>query len=425
MQIVGRHTLARILGPLGVSERYVVSRPRAQWPASIRRYHTEDWRWVKDVGWQPTIAGGAGFSSTLQYPGCRLGFGTLNTPSQTTLALSSNYVYNTSGAAIGARMVNVPTTKTITSAYVNITSFTGNAANVADLNYELRNVASSLPGGTLNASGTLNPASTTGWLALTGLSFAMTQDVGAFSVWGDANGGGVDFANVLRNISIDDAVSSILMPRTGQTTTGWSAGNTFNASCASIVHGFSDSTAWGSPFSTSAASANTTEQRGLYVSNGFTEQIKFLGITGAVTQSNNISGINLWEGATGPSGTPTATGAVDLVDAGATTTITGYLLATPYTCAKATAERFVYTYSVANTTVRKLQIGTGADAVLKSAMFGGSAMYWGQANGTTNWNNDDTAAWPALGVIIEDQIAVTGGGGTTTSGKIPVITSIY
>lgn len=413
MHVVGRHTLARLLTPTGLSPSYVVSRRRAQWPATLARYRHEDWFVHKDGYLIPAIAGGTGWSSTLQYPHAGLGFvGGLSTPSQTTTSLNSAYTFNSAGAAIGSRFANFPIAKTLNSAYIYITAYGGTAANTNDLNFELRNVTSGIPGSTLHASGTLNPASATGWSALTGLSFSMSQDTAYFAVWGDADGNGTDFATTLRTLSADATQTTLLDGRAAVTTTGWASGNTINAANGSIVLGFSDNTAIGNPFGTSAASSSSQNQRGLYVA-GFTEQIKILGmLLGAGQATNNVSGFNLWEGATGPSGSATANGTVDVTDNSAPPVVIGMLLGTPYTCSRSTLYRFVFTYSANATAPRKIQIGTGADATLKASMLGGSGWYWAEANGTTNWNNDDTTAWPAVSIVVEDQVQIATGGGS-------------
>ena len=101
--------------------------------------------------------------------------------------------------------------------------------------------------------------------------------------------------------------------------------------------------------------------------------------------------------------------------AGGGSTLGGFLFGTPPTLAKATQYRLVFTYGSATALPRKLTIGTGADANLKAAMLGGGGWYWTEANGTIDWSNDDTASWPQVAVVIEDQIAVAGGGGGVIS----------
>jgi hypothetical protein len=85
------------------------------------------------------------------------------------------------------------------------------------------------------------------------------------------------------------------------------------------------------------------------------------------------------------------------------------------TLAKAAEYRVVFTYSASATTPRKLSIGTGADANLRAARMGGGGWYWAQANGTTNWANDDSNGVPQVGLIIEDQVAVAGGGSVSSN----------
>jgi hypothetical protein len=67
----------------------------------------------------------------------------------------------------------------------------------------------------------------------------------------------------------------------------------------------------------------------------------------------------------------------------------------------------VLTVSGAATTPNKASIGTGSNAILRSAMLGGGKWYWAESNGLIDWSNDDINAWPFLMLIVDD-ISVAG-----------------
>ena len=120
----------------------------------------------------------------------------------------------------------------------------------------------------------------------------------------------------------------------------------------------------------------------------------------------------MWAGANGPGGSADASGTTPLAgNAIATASEQGYAFETPPSLTQGTTYRLVFTYAAAATIPIRFQIGTGADATLKSAMLGGNAWYWAEANGTTDWSNDNTAEFPAVDVILEDFVTASAGGG--------------
>jgi hypothetical protein len=86
----------------------------------------------------------------------------------------------------------------------------------------------------------------------------------------------------------------------------------------------------------------------------------------------------------------------------------GLLFAPSATIPGATPTRVVFTYSGAATRPQLLQIGTGTDANLRSSGIGSGSIYWAEANGTTNWANDDINSFPAAMLLIDDQVAAGG-----------------
>ena len=96
------------------------------------------------------------------------------------------------------------------------------------------------------------------------------------------------------------------------------------------------------------------------------------------------------------------------------------MLSSIHTSAKATPLRYVFTFSGAVASI-PTPYSTGAlngfTDVNEARQFG-SGSYYACANGTTNWaggtpltDQDDPASVPHMALLVEDQVAVAGGGG--------------
>lgn len=402
MHLIGRFERVRPLGPRGWGLPYILDR---KW-ATLAPFAGEEW-WRSPEGvWLPVIAGGIGFLGTRHRPRVALSDLNLGAVARATLALDSNYVAGTGGDAIAAR-IKLAAALTTTTLYFFINGFTGTAANVNDLNIEIRTGTATAPGTTapdLVNSATFDPASTAGWSAVS-LSQALSADTVYWLIVGDADGNITDFATVVRSVSgpgqlaYHDWIAAT-------TTGGWASGNTLPATTAAWVVVFSDGSVFGNSHDASAGSTSSTNRRGWRL-DGLTEQLKIFGAICA-SGSNNISGLEVFSGTAGPGDTPDATTAVEIT--GTTGVIEGYLFATPPTLAKSVVQRIVLTYSAAANQPQKHQI-TGANADLRAARLGGVNWYWAEANGTVDWSNDDTDAQPRMAVLVEDQVSVAAGGG--------------
>lgn len=406
MHLVGRHHLVRLLGAQGLSASHVLSRPRAQWPATLARYSVEDWVASPDGRVFPAIRGGAGWSAANQMGDAY--FGPINigqTPS--TIDLNTNYVYLTSGNAVAAR-VWLATAKTLTTVYYFVSTHTG----TPDLLFEFRNEGSLKPGSTLHTSATASPGGT-GWKSFTSVSFASSAGTKYWGIVADPDGATNGTATVLRNTtnaSIDFNSHAGYSTANGFNTTAVASNN-----AGSVVFTFDDNTSAGWPVTANASPASSTNRRGWYLSTGLTETIKILGMMISNSSLTTSSGVEAYEGPTLPGGTTAASGTVaTYAGSGVSGSLNGYIFDTPaqsYTVPKATPVRIVFTFSSASSSVSQLQIGAGANADLRRALWGGGNFYWGQADETgPNWNNDDIDAFPGAQLIIEDQIAGAGGG---------------
>lgn len=344
--------------------------------------------------------------------------------SQTTLALSNNYTIGSAGNAMSGRL-QVHQTRTLNEVYYHITGFTGTAANVNDINIEVRPEASAgaiTPHtSTLTDSGTSDPASTTGWIKKTGFTAALTATGRYFVIVGDADGSGTDFATLLAQCTTAYGADPSRPNKLGsvRTTGGFASGNTAATSAqASLVLKFADGTVTGNPLTAATAPANDTNRRGLRMTASFlTAAIDIFGVTWSAG-SGNISGFEIWTGTTGPSGTADHV-STDILYVPGGTGRNGAMVAAGanYRLAALTAYSIVATFSGATAAGPQRQdIGTGEDATLRLAMFGGGELYYRRANGTSDWSNDLVGSIPTMGVLVDAQVAAAGGGGIIVPG---------
>lgn len=402
MIIGNRFHAVRGLGPLsgGLGRRYILERRRAQWPARLVP-DGPDWVTLPSGVVVPAIAGGAGGTYLQGYENMAFPlFHQSATAGQSTLALDSNYVNNTSGDAIAARF-HLRQAETLSAVRFFITAYTGTAANVNDLNVDLRaNSNTTGPGGTTqHDSVTINPASATGWITTTGWTFAASADTVYWLVIGDADGNSTDFATVLRSTNTWTLFRDMLKSQAWQTTDGWSATRTAASQASGIVILFTSGRVLGSPITATAASTSSQNRRGLrFIAPA---GLKLFGMTGLGNPTTTtVTGLELYADASTPGSGQLATGTTELMNQLAN--IGGYLWETPPSLTQGTAYRAVYVYGVNSTTPGKMNIGTGADATLRSARVGGGAWYWAEANGTTDWSNDDINATPAVELLVDD-----------------------
>ena len=415
MHLLGQVHQVRLLNAHGITGPPLHLYRHKSSPGRLTPFRHQEWHRLRNGRWIPVpeLWGGAGFSGAWQWQ--RVAFGQYGSAAstQTTQALSNAYTFNSAGNVGGGRL-RFLSAKTINNIYFFITAFTGTPANVNDIDVELRNDTSNKPGSTTHIATTKDPASATGWINTSGLSFAASADTPYWVSIADADGGGTDFATILLRCTFgtNPGDYDIGDRMAADSTNGWSTTSLRSAAPGMVVT-MSDGTSVGAPFSASAAPSSATNRKGLLIG-ALTETLKVLGMVAFPGSSANYTGVELWSGSNGPSGSADATGVLDMY-AGGGSTLGGFLFGTPPTLAKATQYRLVFTYGSATALPRKLTIGTGADANLKAAMLGGGGWYWTEANGTIDWSNDDTASWPQVAVVIEDQIAVAGGGGGVIS----------
>lgn len=403
MHRIGRWEKVRELGPMGWGRPFMLDR---KWGRLLP--HTESGEWWKSPSglWVPTIRGGS-FAGTLTIPRTYVGVTPgLSSPSLVSHNLSNNYVAGTGGNAIAARMM-WPISDTLNALYFYLVSYAGTAANVTDLNWEVRKGTSipdtSAPG--LVASGTFNPNSATGWLVISGLSVALTANQGYFLIVGDANGNGTDFARVANTFFSDP--QGYFLWQAVSTVGGYTTRNA-QASAAVIVAQLASGSVLGSPYSTSSSGGSSSAERGFKIPTALALKggLKIWGLLGDGAQSTTITGVRVWSGTAGPGGSPDATGTCIVYGiTGNPSNQVGALFGTPYTLLPSTQYRITLTFSGAANSLGKLSIGTGADAVLRSAMFGGGWHHTIESGGV--WS-DDQDSCPYATLVVEDLVAAGG-----------------
>lgn len=353
---------------------------------------------------------GYGFAgSNSWYGGPFIGFAPASFTLNTT-ALDSAYVYNTSGDAIGSRYP-MQSAKTFSEIYFFVSSYTGTAGNVNDIDVEIRNDSSDKPGATLHDTITKDPASATGWVQVTGFTFPGSASTVYWIILADPDGNGTDFATLGRNASNSTDPTAGNRIWAAAVTNGFNTAPTFSGIVPSLVVVFSDGTVIGNPFTAVAASSSTQNRRGLFVSNGFTESLKVYGMT-TNAGSASITSVSIYAGSDLPNDATFGSFSALIQQ---TTAARRGAVGPPVTLAKETPYRFVDVYSGNSTTPSKMNIGTGVNATLRAAMLGAGSWYWAeQGNSAANtWANDDTSAWPNAAVLVDDQVA---GGSSSGAG---------
>lgn len=375
-------------------------------------------RWIEDEVTgkvYPIVRGGIGAQSDINAmsPYCLLGMPILGSILNgfATFALNLDYVAGTVGNAVAVRG-KVMTARTVAALYFWLNSYTGTAANVNDINVEIRadstypspNSAATL------ATTTVNPSSNTGWIKAT-ISLALTAGTFYWFIVGDADGGTTgSSANISRGGT--DAYNTLPATRknwdTWKTTAGWT-NIALESRAAAFIVCFTDGAAVGDVWHTGTTALSTadTTQRGLYI-DGLTEELAIYGMGGDVN-STFLGSFTVWENTAGPSGSGWHAQATTDYFGGASPQ--GMALTAPCLLAKSTPYRFVFKGSTGTNiaTPRRLQIGTvatgGSIADLAGAMPGGGKWYYTKEN-AGSWV-DTTTEFPYVEFLVQDQVAVS------------------
>jgi hypothetical protein len=366
-------------------------------------FYDEEWMTLPDGLIIPVPSGG--IFSGRQIPVLSFGISGTTAGAQTIIALNNAYVAGTSGNAIAAR-ISLDRNRTLTDILFHITSYTGTASLVTSINWEIRtgsfSAPTTAPAG-LIASGVIDPQSATGWINISGLNVSLTGGQFIWIIIADADGSAVNFANVLQfnNSSLVGGIQTASLCMTATTTNGFVATSLSNQP-ACIVTRYSDGATFGSPITSVAGSASSTNRRGLFMSDGFSGVVDIFAVAG--TASALYNGAEIIADSNTPGGSTLGSASTMIAFS---TALSGAIFNPPVRVGARTPIRAVLTVSGAATTPNKASIGTGSNAILRSAMLGGGKWYWAESNGLIDWSNDDINAWPFLMLIVDD-ISVAG-----------------
>lgn len=416
MHLIGRWERVRRLDlpSRQISPPYLVDK---KW-GEFKAFRHEEW-WRSPEGlWLPTMRGEAGLHSS-RTPWARPFFGMWPETNQQGLSqlvgLQSNYVAGTSGHAIGARIMT-PVNETINDLYFYLNSYSGTAANVNDLDWEIRNqngTTFSLPdtSGAALSSGSFNPSSATKWIKITGISQALTAGTHYWFIVGDADGNGTHFALPF----VAWAGIGYFPYEFGwgglYTTNGWQGAGT-PAGVAAWVANCASGDVYGMPWEGEEAPTNGTYERGLLVDD-LGGSLRILAICGTASGvGGQAAGARIWEGTSGPTGTPLYASTSPVGYSSSQNAKVGGLFPSFVVVNGGTQYRFTITFSSSSSTPLRVYIGTSADATLRAAMPGGGGWMWTQDTASAWVNTNDK--FPKLAVFIEDFSPV----GSTLAGSI-------
>lgn len=424
MTIIGRYEKVSIWYPHSgkITAPYILDKKQQLLKPAEDRY----W-WKSPEGiWLPTVAGGVGndFSGGS-------GSGIIIGPTELDGSVFSPVVHNldsaytagSAGDAVGFRF-NMTENKTLTDVYFSIFGYLGTAANVNDINIEIygHDAVNNKPdyGSGALATGSVDPSSVSGaWITLGSLSVSLTAGNYYWFVVGDADGNTTDRARLTHSTTTDNSGQVPWYSRlsAATTTNGWTSVILLQTNTACFVIGFSDGSALGFPFLGITAAASDTNQKGLLLNNGFTGNARIYGVV-QNDADNNMDSVNIWEGSSGPSGTPFAQTSVFVRSSVSSAAVKGGFIFTgtkPLLSAGTTYRIVFQPGASAVDGPDVFDVGSVSDANIRAAFPGGGDWYSTVESGGS-WS-DDQDTFPMIGIMIDSIEPSSGGGGETTPGR--------
>jgi hypothetical protein len=191
---------------------------------------------------------------------------TIGTP----LALNSNYLFGTSGAAMAGGFI-LPEDKTLTDFWFVASANSGTGSGDGNINWEIRSGigrgVNNSPGPTLVASGTIACSGITAdtWTKVTlGTPQALSQGVPYFLIIGDADGDATNYITI--RTTTRGASMTLFTGSQIQTTDGWNTAGTASTYQATFALKFSNGfVCAGSPLRATAALGNNQVLRGVKI----------------------------------------------------------------------------------------------------------------------------------------------------------------
>lgn len=218
--------------------------------------------------------------------------------------LAVDYTYVTAGDA-QSWIVRMPVTANITDVYVFINATT----TAGDLIFEIRNwnPADPRPGSTLHYTETLTPGSLTNQWIKVNLDTPLAVTINTAYCFILGSGAGLSVYEVIQ-YPISDPVA--LTGKGSDTADGWTTAAAEDRAPGPIVIVLDDGTIFGAPYTTYDASffiASNTVYRGLRLA-ALDVAMEIRGVMFDGTGSASLHNIAIFEGTTGPGGTPVHTG---------------------------------------------------------------------------------------------------------------------
>jgi hypothetical protein len=416
MRLIGRWANVREWGDQGWGQPWMLDR---KWGRMLP-YACEEW-WRSPSGlWVPTIRGGAFSGSQQAFSRLKWGIEARNDQGALNQGVNfgSNYVFQTGGTGIGYRFTP-PLDETLNELFFRLNTYGGTAANVNDLDWEVRNGETgttnfhTVASGAAVASGSFDPASATGWLRITGISAALTKGNSYWFILGDADGNGSHFAQFhvtwlpgAVNFADEEAIL------TGHFhTNGFSGGATAVAGAALCCAVMASGRVYGgAPWGLEELPTSGTYQRGLLIdSTVFSADVQIYGVLAGITAQPNFSGLNLWTGTDGPTGGSPINTTAPIGKVASSGFPQGFQFTDFQQLDAATQYRLTFTYGTASAQPIRMSIGTGTHANLAKLMPGGGGAMWTQDTASA-WVNT-TDAFPKMVLLLENFLG-TGGPGS-------------
>jgi hypothetical protein len=410
MNIIGRYEKVRMWYPYSgrFSSSYILDyKNNTILPSGDR-----SWVKTKEGIYYPVPSGGIGNPHIVhQGSGIEVLFTELDSTTFGRVAhiLDSAYVAGTSGDAVGTKFY-MTEAKTVSDVYFDVESYLGTAANVNDINIEIRahDAVNNLPdvtGPGLIGSGSVDPASQQDrWVAVSGLSISLSADTIYWLIVADADGNTTDRANMVYGSStaVDHHAEymALLWNNAGFTTDGWQTATILSAGWSIFVVAFSDGTALGWPWLEITGAANDTNQKGIFLGSAFNGNARIYGVS-VFSQDNDIASVKIWEGTTGPSGTPFATSTF-VMPGLPSAVINGAMFTKPFPKLTAGTDYRIVIQPGAGAVGAPDTYSTGpvSDNNIRAA-FPGSGNWYNTRESGGAWA-DDVDLFPLMGILVDD-----------------------
>jgi hypothetical protein len=305
--------------------------------------------------------------------------GAMQAGSGTTLALSSNYVYATSGNAIAARFM-CRKSGYLNNAYVFNRTTTGSPGAIT---CELRTYSSgaaSKPQSTLLASTTATPGASTKWIQFTfSTPYYVVANTVYWIIFGDPAGSAgnsvtLQYLSPIVNVEANQLRFSPFTTSDGFTTNGT---NSATYQMPPFILNISGKP-MGVPYTTTGSYSSNTRPKGWKL-DGLSGHIK---IEGTWTNNiSNVSNIQMFSGNVGSSGTPDTSAAMDINSAG--------IFQPAYLCLAGGIYRMVFAFSGSSAGPGYYQVedSTSYVDILKTTL-GNGRIYSSIGDGSGGWTDE-------------------------------------